>query len=171
MDWSQFDNMIDTEMMDKLKELDEGVKKVPVGKYEVVCEKMELAMSKKQNPMTVMWFRIVQGEYKKSIVFTNYVMKSAYGIHNVKEFLRGMKPGNDVKFESFAQWDKLLGAIANEFLCKNSFVLEIGEQPNKNNPDEPYKTYKIIGGPYPVPSDYKAPEMKVEPTYRVQAEY
>lgn len=160
MDWSQFDSMLDTETMDKLKELENGGAIIPPGKYEVVPEKIELTTSKNNNPMTVIRFRIVAGPMKKNLIFANFVMKSAFGIHNVKELIKGLKPTEPVTFASFGQWNQYLGDLSDERTCKYSYVLEYGESPNKNDPSNPYKTYKIIDGPFEVPADYQPPKPK-----------
>ena len=47
---------------------------VPVGKYEVKVEKIELGSTKNSVPMGKIQFRIVEGDYKKSCLFYNQVL-------------------------------------------------------------------------------------------------
>ena len=46
-------------------------KEVPVGKYEVKIDKMELKESSKGDPMFFCQFRILQGDIKNSCLFMN----------------------------------------------------------------------------------------------------
>lgn len=42
---------------------------VPVGTYEVKIDKMEAKKSKSGNPMVSIWFKILEGQYKNSLIF------------------------------------------------------------------------------------------------------
>lgn len=160
MDWTQFDNMIDDEIKGKLQALEEGFKEAPAGKYEVVIEKMEMKLSQQGNPMTVFWLKVAEGEYAGAMFFANFVMKSAYGIHNVKDFMKVVEPNAEITFQSFGQWNALVEQVASERMFKNSYVVEVTETPNPTNPDKPYKNYKMLSGPYELPPTYKAPQPK-----------
>lgn len=158
MDWTQFDNMVDDEMRNKLQDLEAGksdreYEKVPFGKYEVVPEKIELTTSKNGNPMTVIWLRIVAGPYKGSVLFARLVMKSAFGIHNAKSLIRKFDPSCKVDFDSFSQWDIMLKGVAEELCGKASYVIEYGETVSKKG--DKFDEYKIEDGPFEVPKDYK----------------
>ena len=48
-------------------------KEVPDGTYEVKIEKIELKASSKGDPMVSMWFRILSGDFKNSMIFMNQV--------------------------------------------------------------------------------------------------
>ena len=159
-DWTQFDNMLDAETMNKVNELDAGRREIPPGKYEVVPEQIELSKSKKGNPMLVARLRIVHGEFNKSIIFVNQVMTTSFQIHKAKELIKGLNPSSPVKFESYTQWAIYLMGVAEEVCCKGSYVLEYGEEPNKNDPENPYKTYKFESGPYQLPDTYEPPKAK-----------
>lgn len=65
-------------------------KEVPYGDYEVAVDKMELKSSKKGDPMVSIWFKIVSGEYKGSLIFMNQVVNQAFQIHIVNDILRKM---------------------------------------------------------------------------------
>lgn len=164
MDWTQYDDMVDAELLNKLQDLESGKKsggeyeKVPFGHYEVVPEKMELTTSKNGNPMTTIWLRIVAGPYRNSVLFARFVMKSAFGIHNVKSFVRSLDPTCRVDFESFTQWDIMLKGVAEELCGKASYVVDYSETESKKG--DKFDNYSIEDGPFEVPKDYVAPKPK-----------
>lgn len=165
MDWTAFDSKLDNEIMDQLDKLESGesvseYEEVPVGKYEVVVEKMELTESKNHNPMTVAWLRIVEGPFKNSMLFNHMVMKEKFGIHRAKEFIRKLDPSSPVKFESFTQWDIYLKGISEEICGQASYVMKYGKKKAKNGKE--YSTFEIINGPFEVPADYTPPKPKGE---------
>lgn len=88
-------------------------KEVPHGDYEVAIDKMELKASKAGDPMVSIWFKIVSGEYKGSIIFYNQVITKGFQIHNNNELLRDIVSGMgedmpEVKFETYKQYSNLL---------------------------------------------------------------
>lgn len=62
-------------------------KEVPVGKYEVKVEKLECKMSKSNNPMVSIWFRILTGDYENSLIFYNGVFYEDWMRHRVVKML------------------------------------------------------------------------------------
>lgn len=157
-DWTEFDNMVSDELMEQLNALENGQVErveVPLGKYECVPEKIELTKSKKNNPMTVVWLRIVAGEFKNNVLFCNLVMKEKYGIHRAKEFIRKLEPSCAVKFESYSQWNVLLQGVREEIAGKASYVIKIDET---KSGEDTYRNYYVEDGPFEVPTDYKAPK-------------
>lgn len=158
MDWTEFDSKLDEKIMNKLENLEAGktdqeFEKVPYGKYEVVPEKLELTTSKKGNPMTVAWFRIVAGKFKNSIIFAHFVMKSSFGIHKTKMFIKSLEPSSAVKFDSFTQWDIYLKGVAEEICYNQSYVLDYGSETSKQG--DVFEKYTIEDGPFEVPEDYQ----------------
>lgn len=183
MDWSQFDNMLDSEVMGKLQDLEAGkqggdYEKVPHGEYEVVPEKIDFGTSKKGNPMTTVWMRIVNAKdpenkrFINSMIFAHFVVSSgpnaAFGIHKSKEFIRKMDPSTPVVFESFTQWDILLKGVAEELCGNASYILKYGETVNKKG--DRFDEYIITDGPFEVPKDYKPPVTESAPIYSVRVE-
>lgn len=126
---------------------------VPVGKYEVKIEKIELAGTREGNkPMGKVQFRIIEGEYKNSCLFYNQVLigtdkktglLSAFGIHNFNLFLKSLEPlteeGLDrpIVFKDFKQYEQLLLDVAEDV---ESSIYEI--QYGKNND---FATFKVLG--------------------------
>lgn len=87
-------------------------KEVPVGTYEVNIEKMELRESSKGDPMVTVWFRILTGEYKNSVLFMNQVITQGFQIHIVNEFLRSLSAVDSVEFKDYSQYNDLLMDIS-----------------------------------------------------------
>lgn len=133
---------------DKLFDL-EGLKKdineassndyqdVPVGDYEVKIEKMELVESKKGDPMVSIWFKIVAGEFKGSLIFYNQVITKGFQIFTNNELLTSFNSGLEVRFDSYGAYDQLLSDIYAAVDGKYEYLLSYGQN-NKG-----YKTYKI----------------------------
>lgn len=118
---------------------------VPVGKYEVKIEKIELGESKNGSPMGKIMFRIIEGEFKKSCLFYNQVLVgkdkntgevTAFGLHNFNEFLKTLDSQVEIKFKDFFQYEQLLLDVAE---AVESLVYEI--QYGKNND---FPTFKVL---------------------------
>lgn len=157
MDFSKFDKTVDKEGLAKdIKEASENggtYKEVPVGTYEVKVEKMELTMSntdsngnardksKPQNPMVSIWFKILNGEYKGSLIFYNKVVygtsNDGFMIRSNNELLKSLDSGVEVEFESYSQYAQLLLDIHEAIDGVLEYALNYGE--NKQG----YKTYEI----------------------------
>lgn len=104
---------------------------VPYGEYEVKIEKMELTATKEtRKPMVSIWFKIVAGDYKNSMIFMNQVITEGFQIHIMNEFLRSLDTDIDVnvEFVSYKQYGNMLMDI-KEALDDSSveFTLDYGE--------------------------------------------
>ena len=90
--WDKFDASIDTAGLEKDVEAaaqgNGNRKEVPHGTYEVAITKLELGESKKHDPMVKVWFKIVEGDFKGSLIFMNQVINQGFQIHIVNELLR-----------------------------------------------------------------------------------
>ena len=104
---------------------------VPAGTYEVAMTECELKESKKGLPMVSARFKILEGEYKNSLLFYNQVIHKGFGLHRNNEFFKSMDLGLGIYFENFNQYGELMldCAEAAEGLV---FALEYGE--NKGFP-------------------------------------
>ena len=102
---------------------------VPHGDYEVAVEQMELKASKKGDPMVSIWFRIVDGSHKGSMIFFNQVITQGFQIHIVNELLRmmvsEMEDAPVVEFRTYNQYAELLmdihEAVSDTFEFKLSY--------------------------------------------------
>lgn len=140
--WEEFDNVVDVEGLKKdAKEAAENgggkYKEVPEGTYEVEVNKLELKKSKSENPMLSCWLKILEGEYKGSLIFYNQVLATGFGLHNANEFLRSLDSGVEVEFVNFKQYHELLLDIFEAVNGNLAYQLEYG----KNS--KGFNTYKI----------------------------
>lgn len=140
--WDKFDEAIDTKgLAEDVKEAAENgtgsFKEVPHGNYEVEVNKMELSKSKKGDPMVTIWFKIVSGEYKGSLIFFNQVITQGFQIHIANELLRSMDTDVEVKFETYKQYGEMIMDIAEAVDGNLEFALKYG----KGKKD--FSTYEI----------------------------
>ena len=68
---------------------------VPVGKYEVKVDKLECKMSKQNNLMVSIWFRILKGKFEKSVIFYNGVFNQDWMRHRVAKILSDLLDDGD----------------------------------------------------------------------------
>lgn len=138
--WEKFDKSIDTKGLKKdVKEAQENggnYEEVPYGTYEVKVEKIEMRESKNGDPMVTIWFKIIAGKFKNSIIFYNQVINKGFQIHLCDELLRSLDTGVNVEFDTYAQYNEVLMDVA-ESSQDLEYALEYGE--NKKG----YPTYKI----------------------------
>ncbi len=140
--WKKFDEAIDTKgLADDVKEAavngTGSFKEVPHGEYEVEVNKMELIASKKGDPMVSIWFKVVSGEYKGSLIFFNQVITQGFQIHIVNELLRSMDTDLDIEFETYKQYGSLIMDIAEAIDGRLEFALKYSKG-NKG-----FSTYEI----------------------------
>ena len=144
--FAKWDKEIDTEGLaaDTLEAAENGTgnyKEVPHGTYEVAIQQMELKASKKNDPMVSIWFKIVDGEYKNSIIFFNQVITQGFQVHIVNEMLRDlvseMEDAPVIEFKTYKQYGNLIMDIFEEVSDSFEYVLDY----KKGKKD--FSTYKI----------------------------
>lgn len=139
--WDKFDKEIDVDGLARdAKEAAENggdFKEVPHGQYEVKVDKMELKESKSGKPMLSIWFKILNGEYKNSLIFYNQVLSTGFGLHNANEFLRSLDSGVDIEFKSFKQYNDLILDVYEAIDGVTEYALNYSE--GKNG----FSNYKI----------------------------
>lgn len=142
IDFSKFDKQVDIQGLKKdITEASENggdYKEVPHGTYEVEVSKMELGESKKGDPMVIIWFKILNGEYKGSLLFYNQVIPLGFQIHNANQLLRDMDTGLDIEFETYAQYGQLLLDVHEKIDKQLEFAIKYGVN-NKG-----YDTFKVV---------------------------
>jgi hypothetical protein len=82
--------------------------------------------------------RILEGEYKNSILFMNQVIHTPYGLHMANEFLRSLESCIEVEFESFTQYHNMLLNIHEAIDKTYEYAVEYGET------KKGFKTFKIV---------------------------
>lgn len=129
--WEKFDKAIDVEGLQKdVQEAAENganYKEVPHGEYEVRIEKLELVESKAGDPMVTVWFKVLAGDYKGSMIFMNQIITKGFQIHIMNEFLRSLDSGYDVEFRSYSQYGQLLMDIHEAIDGKLEYLLKYSE--------------------------------------------
>jgi len=104
---------------------------VPYGTYEVKVDKMELkecgSEKHKGEPMISIWFKIINGDKKGSLIFMNQLLTQGFQIHIVNELLRSMDTGVDVEFDG--NYEHYNNTILDVFeACQSlEFVLKYSE--------------------------------------------
>lgn len=137
IDFSKFDKKVDLEgLKQDITEAEENgggeFKEVPHGNYEVAITKLELDESKKGDPMVKIWFKILEGEYKGSLIFMNQVITRGFQIHIVDEFLRSLETDIEVGFVSYADYAQLLMDIYEAVNGNYEYGLKYGENKGFN---------------------------------------
>lgn len=139
--WEKFDKSIDTKGLKKdiaeAKENGGDYKEVPYGTYEVKVDKIELKESKKGDPMVSIWFKIIAGDFKNSIIFYNQVINKGFQIHLCNELLKSFDTGVNVEFDSYEQYNEVLMDVA-----EGTQALEYALEYGKNKKD--FSTFKIV---------------------------
>ncbi|APQ74556.1 DUF669 domain-containing protein [Clostridium botulinum] len=146
--WDKFDKNIDVEGLkaDAQEAAENGggdFKEVPHGEYEVEVNKLELRESKKGDPMLSIWFKILTGEYKGSLIFYNQVLSSGFGLHKANEMLRSLDSGVEVEFESFSKYNDMLMDMAEAIDGKLEYQLSYTAN-KKNNKFSEYEIKDIF---------------------------
>lgn len=146
--FDKWDNEIDTEgLQNDIKEAAENggtgnYKEVEPGQYEVSVEKMELKASKKGDPMVSIWFKILEGEFKNSLIFMNQVITQGFQVHIVNELLRAMTAEcadvPEIEFKGYKQYAELLMDV-HEAIADN-FEYALNYEQNKKG----FNTFEII---------------------------
>ena len=105
-------------------------KEVPAGKYEVKIDRLELGQSKKGDPMFICWFKILDGEYKNSMLFMNQVLaptpnfSMGQRIGNVNKFLKTLDADVDVEFIDPDQWENMIMDVFEAIDGKLEYIVE-----------------------------------------------
>lgn len=105
-------------------------KEVPTGKYEVKIDRLELGKSKKGADMFICWFKILDGEYKNSMLFMNQVLdptpnfSSGQRIGNVNKFLESLDSGIEIEFIDPDQWENMIMDVFEAVDGKLEYIVE-----------------------------------------------
>ena len=142
--WEKFDKNIDVEGLKKdaeeAKNNGGDFREVPHGEYEVKVDRLELKESKKGSPMLSIWFKILEGEFKGSLIFYNQVLSTGFGLHLANEMLRSLDSGVEIEFENFSKYNELL----MDMMEKIDGKLEYGLKYTVNKKNSNFSDYKII---------------------------
>lgn len=144
--WQNFDLKIDNNLLNDIANASSNsgeFEELPIGRYEVKINSMQLTQSKNGDPMTKTIFEVVQGQYTGRYAFKNSVIykgdrNDAWRLKQELTFINSLQPINQVNFYSFSDFEK---QISNAFADINSRKLEyLVEIKEKNN----FRTYSVI---------------------------
>lgn len=144
--FEQWDNSIDVEALAReVKEIKKNggtgnFPEVPVGKYEVKIDNMEVKKSSKGNYMFAAQFRILAGEHENQCLFMYQVITKGWQIATIIEFLESLEINIDkeIEFINYNQFNDLVMDIKEELdKVGTEYVLEYKK--SKNN----YSVYTI----------------------------
>lgn len=131
--FEKFNKSVDLKgLKEDLKEVQENgggnYEEVPLGKYEVKIDKMEIKETKKGDKLMLsVTFKVLDGPQKNRLIFMNQVITSAYGLHNANEFLRSLKSGIDVIFDDYNQYSELVEDIMDAISDRLEYELTYSE--------------------------------------------
>lgn len=142
--WSNFKNINAKQLNEQAKSLNKGdFEEVPVGKYEVRIEGMELKPTKTTGaPMLAVKFRIVHGDFENRLIFMNQVIlmgneHDAMRVSIANRFLESLGTDVPVDFEGVEEYQALIERIFNTLDQMGlEYLLDFGERNG-------FKTYKI----------------------------
>ena len=144
--WQNFDLKIDNNLLNDIANASSNngeFEELPLGRYEVKINSMQLTQSKNGDPMTKTIFEVVQGQYKGRYMFKNSVIykgdrNDAWRLKQELTFINSLQPIDQVNFYSFSDFEKQISnAFANINSRKLEYLVEIKE---KNN----FRTYSIL---------------------------
>ena len=144
--WQNFDLKIDNNLLNDIQNASSNngdFEELPLGRYEVKINSMQLTQSKNGDPMTKTIFEVVQGQYKGRYMFKNSVIykgdrNDAWRLKQELNFINSLQPNSQVNFYSFSDFEKQISdAFANINSRKLEYLVEIKE---KNN----FRTYSVI---------------------------
>lgn len=113
---------------------------IPVGKYEVKIDRMELKESSKGSPMFTAWFKIINGQYTGQRIFMNQVINQGFQIGQVNRFLKSLEALEDdeIEFKDYVQYNDLVMDVMEAVDADGlEFLLDYGQN-NKG-----YNTFTI----------------------------
>ena len=144
--WQNFDLKIDNTLLNDIANASSNngeFEELPLGRYEVKINSMQLTQSKNGDPMTKTIFEVVQGQHKGRYMFKNSVIykgdrNDAWRLKQELNFINSLQPNDQVNFYSFSDFEKQISnAFADISSRKLEYLVEIKE---KNN----FRTYSVI---------------------------
>ncbi len=141
--WSNFSNINAQELNAQVKDLSKGdFEELPLGRYEVSVEGLELKPTKEKGyPMVAAKFKVVQGEYDGRFIFMNQVVirgdqHDAMRLRIANQFLDSLETGVDITFEGVQEYSDLIDEVFNN-IGRKEYLLEIGEKKG-------FRNYKVV---------------------------
>lgn len=141
--WNAFANINAKALNDQAKTLAKGdFEELPLGRYEVSVESMELKPTKKTGaPMIAVKFKVVEGEFKGRFIFMHQVVlmgneHDAMRLRIANQFLESLETGLDITFEGVDEYETLVADVFDA-IGNREYLLEIGDKKG-------YRNYKVV---------------------------
>lgn len=142
--WGKFNNINAKALNEQSKKLKSGdFEEVPVGKYEIHIESLELKPTKEKGyPMLAGKFKIVQGDYNGRLIFMNQVIAmdnehDAMRLGIANDFLTSLGTDVTLAFEDWDEYEELVNKIFDKIEDNGwEYLLEIKEKKG-------FRSYKI----------------------------
>ncbi|MCC5910143.1 MAG: hypothetical protein JJT76_06865 [Clostridiaceae bacterium] len=93
------------------------------GTYKVKVDNLLLTGSDNGKPIVFISFKILNGQNKNSLIFTNQVITKGFQIHIANEFLRSLDSGFDITFDTYSQYGQLLMDV-HEAIKDNKYLID-----------------------------------------------
>jgi len=77
--------------------------------------------------MVSIWFKVLDGDHKGSLIFYNQVITQSFQIHKNNELLRSMDTELDIEFKTYSQYAQLLMDVHEAVDGKLEFGLDYTE--------------------------------------------
>lgn len=144
--WDKYDAKVDLKGFEEdVKEAEEKgggeFEDLPLGKYEVALESIELKETKSSSkPMIVSVFKVVEGKHENRLVWVNQVVEKPQGMAMGLRFINAMKPETEIKFKSYSQLAQDLDEAGKYIPDNHEFVLDI----SKNKEFTNYKIAEVF---------------------------
>lgn len=87
---------------------------LPDGTYVCEVNNIELKATKSNKLMTSIWFKVIEGQYKNKMIFSNQVVEHKWQINIVLEMLRQLSVDTEVEFEDYNQFADMLQDVLEE---------------------------------------------------------
>ena len=143
IDWDKLDKQIDINGIitdeEELGEDQQEYKEVPFGNYDVQITKMEIGVSKNGNPKAVIWFKVLAGDYKNSVIFMNQALTMRFHFGKVNKILRALESGiEEISIRPLREYNDLMMDIFEAVNGNFEYALKYGED------KKGYQTYEIL---------------------------
>ena len=152
INWNELDKAIDIDSLINEEAENPGggdygdFPEVPNGTYDVEVNKMEIGKSKAGNPMAVIWFKVLAGEYKGSLIFMYQVLTMRFHFGKVNKILRAMEsgiPDDNIKIMPLKDYNNLMLDIFEAVEGKLEYGLKYGEDSKGYNTFEITDVYEV----------------------------
>ena len=141
--FEKFNKLIDIEgLKQDMKDLERKnseFEEVPLGKYEVAIDRMEIKETKNGDKLMLsIVFRIVEGNYKGRLIFYNQVIMNHVGYEFAIRMLISLKSGLEMTHKNCVELAELVSKIQDVVKDKYEYLLDYNENNRK------FKTYSIV---------------------------